>query len=97
MTVPLPVLKTPALAFVAIYRMPIYEVALAIILGKLLKYLLYAYVVSRFPKRFALWYAALVPKSAMLASEPSASGESLSIGSGQRIELQRWWTWRMPQ
>ena len=86
MTVPLPVLKTPALAFVAIYRMPIYEVALAIILGKLLKYLLYAYVVSRFPKRFALWYAALVPKSAMLASEPSASGESLSIGSGQRME-----------
>ena len=36
MAVPLPIPKTPALAFVAIYRMPIYEVILAIGLGKLL-------------------------------------------------------------
>lgn len=40
MAVPLPIPKTPALAFVAIYRMPIYEVVLAIGLGKLLKYTL---------------------------------------------------------
>ncbi len=68
MAVPLPIPKTPALAFVAIYRMPIYEVVLAIGLGKLLKYTLYAYVVSRFPKYFVRWYSAAVP------NKPSTAG-----------------------
>jgi membrane protein YqaA with SNARE-associated domain len=61
MAVPFPVAKTPALAFVAIYRMPIIEVALAIGLGKLLKYAVYAFIVSRFPASFSRAYAAMLP------------------------------------
>jgi membrane protein YqaA with SNARE-associated domain len=59
MAVPMPVAKTPALAFVAIYRMPIAEVVLAIGAAKLLKFAVYGYVVSRFPGRFRRWYAPL--------------------------------------
>ena len=72
MAVPLPVLKTPALAFVAIYRMPVYEVVLAIGLGKLLKYTVYAYVVSRFPRYFFRWYQAALPSKTSIASAMSA-------------------------
>jgi membrane protein YqaA with SNARE-associated domain len=68
MAVPLPVLKTPALAFVAIYRMPIYEVVLAIGMGKLLKYVLYAYVASRFPKYFVRWLAVALPNKASVSN-----------------------------
>jgi membrane protein YqaA with SNARE-associated domain len=57
MAAPLPIPKVPALAIVAIYRMPIYEAVLAISLGKILKYSLYAYAVSRFPARVRRWYA----------------------------------------
>lgn len=78
MAVPLPIPKTPALAFVAIYRMPIYEVVLAIGLGKLLKYTLYAYVVSRFPRYFVHWYTATMPGRASIAGEASAGREPLS-------------------
>jgi uncharacterized membrane protein YdjX (TVP38/TMEM64 family) len=53
---PSPIPKTPALAFVAIYRMPIYEVVLAIGLGELLRNVVYAYLVSRFPRRFVHLY-----------------------------------------
>lgn len=66
MALPLPVPKIPALAFVAIYRMPIYEVVLAISLGKLLKYISYAYVVSRFPTRFASFYETSLPAEASI-------------------------------
>ena len=59
MAVPVPIPKTPALAFVAIYRMPIYEVVLAIGLGKLLKYNVYALIVSRFPEHFVDLYGPL--------------------------------------
>jgi membrane protein YqaA with SNARE-associated domain len=62
MAVPFPVAKTPALAFVTIYRMPIVEVALAIGLGKLLKYVVYAFIVSRFPASFSRAYAAMLPR-----------------------------------
>lgn len=53
---PLPVPKIPALAFAGIYRLPIWEVLLAIGLGKVLKYNVYALVVSRFPERFGALY-----------------------------------------
>lgn len=45
---PLPL--TPALMFAGISRLPIVEVLLALWLGKLLKYLLYAWLASRFPE-----------------------------------------------
>jgi uncharacterized membrane protein YdjX (TVP38/TMEM64 family) len=64
MALPLPVPKIPALAFVGIYRMPIYEVLLAIGLGKLLKYTVYAFVVSRLPDRFIHRYASALPEVA---------------------------------
>lgn len=56
MALPLPVPKVPSLAFAGIYRLPIYEVLLAIGAGKLIKYSLYALIVSSFPERFARLY-----------------------------------------
>lgn len=53
MAFPLPIPKMPALAFAGIYRLPVLDVILAIGLGKLLKYSIYALVVSRFPTYFA--------------------------------------------
>lgn len=49
---PLPIPKLPALAFAGIYRLPVPEVMTAIALGKLLKYGVYAAIVSRFPDFF---------------------------------------------
>lgn len=46
---PLPL--TPALMFAGISRLPIAEVVLALWLGKLAKYLVYAWLASRFPER----------------------------------------------
>jgi membrane protein YqaA with SNARE-associated domain len=46
---PLPL--TPALMFAAISRLPIAEVLLALWLGKLAKYLVYAWLASRFPEQ----------------------------------------------
>jgi membrane protein YqaA with SNARE-associated domain len=84
MALPLPIPKTPALAFVAIYRMPIYQVMLAIGLGKLLKYTLYAYVVSRFPKHVACWYGVAMAGEAFLANVPHQSRViSLDRGRGK--------------
>jgi membrane protein YqaA with SNARE-associated domain len=97
MAVPLPVPKTPALAFVAIYRMPIYEVVLATGLGKLLKYTLYAFVVSRFPRYFVRWYAAALPNQASVAGEASAAREPISIEGVQETEIRRWWVRRTPR
>lgn len=90
MAVPLPVPKTPALVFVAIYRMPIYEVILAIGLGKLLKYTLYAYVVSRFPIYFVRFYATAVPRTAPIVGEPCVAEEPVSIESVRKVEVHRW-------
>lgn len=45
---PLPL--TPALMFAGISRLPIAEVVLALWLGKLIKYLVYAWLASRFPE-----------------------------------------------
>lgn len=67
MAFPLPIPKIPALAFAGIYRLPILEVLLAIGFGKMLKYSAYAFVVSRFPDRFAALYGphALSPPTPM--------------------------------
>jgi membrane protein YqaA with SNARE-associated domain len=46
---PLPL--TPALMFAGISRLPIIEVVLALWIGKLAKYLVYAWLASRFPQR----------------------------------------------
>lgn len=81
MALPLPVPKTPALAFVAIYRMPIYEVVLAIGLGKMLKYTLYAWVIAQFPTHAARWYGAALPGKAFIAHEPGRQAPSVSTES----------------
>jgi membrane protein YqaA with SNARE-associated domain len=86
MAAPLPIPKTPALAFVAIYRMSIYEVVLAIGIGKLLKYTLYAYVVSRFPRYFVRRYTVAVPSKASTAGDASASGGPVSVESVGKVE-----------
>ena len=52
MAFPLPIPKLPALAFAGIYRLPVPEVIIAIGLGKLLKYSIYALIVTRFPAFF---------------------------------------------
>lgn len=97
MAVPLPIPKTPALAFVAIYRMPIYEVILAIGLGKILKYTLYAYVVSRFPMYFVRFYATVVPSAAPTVGEAGAAEEPVLIESVRKVEIHRWWWMRLTQ
>lgn len=50
MAVPLPIPKLPMLAVAGIYRLPILDVFIAILAGKLIKYLAYAYIAVRFPK-----------------------------------------------
>lgn len=52
MAFPLPIPKLPVLAFAGIYRLSVPEVIIAIGLGKLLKYSIYAHTVSRFPTYF---------------------------------------------
>lgn len=47
---PLP--QTPALAFAAITRLPVPEVLIALLTGKLIKYGVYAWLVARFPEHF---------------------------------------------
>jgi membrane protein YqaA with SNARE-associated domain len=47
---PLP--QTPALAFSAITRLPVPEVLVALLTGKVIKYGVYAWLVARFPERF---------------------------------------------
>lgn len=47
---PLP--QTPALAFAAITRLPVLEVLVALLVGKLFKYGTYAWLVARFPEHF---------------------------------------------
>lgn len=50
MALPLPIPKLPMLAVADLYRLPIQEVVIAIWSGKIIKYTLYAYVVTRFPR-----------------------------------------------
>lgn len=87
MALPLPIPKTPALAFVAIYRMPIYEAVLAIGLGKLLKYTLYAYVVSRFPLRLASWYGLATPIKDFIGGTSSHSVQPEPAEHMEKIEI----------
>ena len=47
-----PFAQTPALIFAALSSLPIWEVFLALLLGKLLKYGLYAWTAAMFPS----WY-----------------------------------------
>ena len=61
---PSPVPKVPAIAFVAIYRMPVYEATLAIGFGELLRNVLYAYLASRFPRHFKRFYPDTNPTGA---------------------------------
>ncbi len=56
----LPLPQTPALIFAGIERLPVAEIWLAVLLGKLIKYSLYAGIVSLFPTRFARRYALLI-------------------------------------
>ena len=48
----LPLPQTPALMFAGIQRLPVAEIWLAVLLGKLVKYGIYAAVVAMFPHRF---------------------------------------------
>ena len=48
----LPLPQTPALIFTAISRLPVAEVLLALLLGKLLKYGVYGFLAARFPSWF---------------------------------------------
>lgn len=50
MAVPLPIPKLPMLAVAGIYRLPIPDVFVAIVAGKMIKYLAYAYITARFPE-----------------------------------------------
>lgn len=49
MALPLPVPKLPMLAVAGIYRLPVADVFFAIVAGKIIKYLTYAYIAVRFP------------------------------------------------
>lgn len=49
MVVPLPIPKLPMLAVAGIHRLPIPDVFVAIVAGKTIKYLAYAYAAVRFP------------------------------------------------
>ena len=49
MAVPLPIPKLPMLAVAGIYRLPVPDVFAAIVAGKIIKYLAYAYIAVRFP------------------------------------------------
>lgn len=49
MALPLPAPKLPMLAVAGIYRLPVADVFVVILVGKMLKYLAYAYLATRFP------------------------------------------------
>ncbi len=80
---PLPL--TPGLMFAGISRLPIGEVVLALWIGKLAKYLLYAWLASRFPERamqrgqrHAEALRAIVARA--LSTTPTRGGDSKSSG-----------------
>jgi membrane protein YqaA with SNARE-associated domain len=56
----LPLPQTPALMFAGITRLPVAEVWLAVLLGKLFKYGVYAALVASFPRYFMKRYAVLL-------------------------------------
>jgi membrane protein YqaA with SNARE-associated domain len=87
MALPLAAVKTPALAFAGIYRMPVLEVLLAVGLGKLLKYVVYAYIASRFPERFKHLYVAVVPRNALVAGEHGEVERPVSIEGIRKNEV----------
>lgn len=73
MALPLPVPKLPLLAVAGIYRLPVLDVPLANFSGKLIKYILYAYLAPRFP-------------GALLTLGASRSPIRLPTGSGVRSQ-----------
>jgi membrane protein YqaA with SNARE-associated domain len=92
MAFPLPVPKVPALAFAGICRMPVFEVLLAIGLGKLLKYNVYALIVSRFPERFRALYGALAQAGEQDRTEVTAA-RSLRATMIETVRVRRWFVW----
>lgn len=89
MAFPLPVPKVPALAFAGIYRMPVYEVLLAIGLGKLLKYNVYALVASRFPDQFRALYGPMAQADEQERVEIAATG-GLRATMIRTVRIRRW-------
>lgn len=69
--------------------MPIYEVILAIGLGKLLKYTLYAQVVSRFPRYFVRVYTAAMPSMGPTVVEAGVAEERVSSENARKGESHR--------
>jgi membrane protein YqaA with SNARE-associated domain len=59
----LPVPQSPALIFASMVRLPVPEVWLAILAGKLLKYGVYAALVARYPARYARQYSHLLSRA----------------------------------
>lgn len=84
---PFPIPKTPALAFVAIYRMPIYEVTLVIGLGEFLRNMLYAYLASRFPRRFLHLYPAAEDAD---DEKSKPAKEQALVERGRKADVRRW-------
>ena len=93
MAFPLPVPKVPALAFAGIYRMPVVEVLLAIGLGKLLKYNVYALIVSRFPERFRALYGTLAQADGQDRAEVTQA-RSLRATMIETVRVRRWFVRR---
>ncbi|WP_312129155.1 YqaA family protein [Diaphorobacter nitroreducens] len=76
----LPVPLTPALMFAAISRLPVAEVLLALWLGKLVKYTLYAWLASAFPSP---WIRRVQDRTATLHAALSRA-QALDPGSQHR-------------
>lgn len=89
MALPLPVPKLPMLAVAGIYRLPVAEVFLVILVGKGIKYSAYAYLATRFP--FALRFltehgATVVDPSASRERTLAVSGVGARAASGHKKE-----------
>jgi len=75
MALPLPVPKLPMLAVAGIYRLPIIDVFAAILAGKTIKYLAYAYLAVRFPEAMR----SITGRGALVASVRSYRDRSLMV------------------
>jgi membrane protein YqaA with SNARE-associated domain len=68
----LPLPQTPALVFCAIARLPVFEMFVAVLLGKLIKYSVIAALAAAFPARFRAFLEVVEPS----AEEPLRRGWS---------------------
>jgi len=59
----LPIPQSPVLLFAGIAELPIWQVWLAVMVGKLFKYGLYSYFVARYPARFVRHYEPLLKEA----------------------------------